>query len=82
MQGGCYLGAWSSEMTPREFWDVCEAFDWYQAAGNAAVVAQRALFAEAPPGSENRTILDGFAAHKFSGKLHGTPQQPKPKQPE
>jgi hypothetical protein len=45
-------------------------------------VAQRALFAEAPVGSENRTILDGFTAHMFSGRLHGTPPQPRPQRPE
>ena len=71
-------------MTPREFWDVCEAFDWYQAAGNAAVVAQRALFADwlQRQGRANLAALHDPANRSFSGKLHGTPQQPKPKQPE
>ncbi len=75
-------------MTPQEFWDACERHDWFHDFSDDARVASRGheaetkLKAQAPLGSENRKIFDGFKLHHFSGSSFGNPKATKPERPQ
>lgn len=74
-------------MTPVEFWDACERFDWYFEMSDDARVyhrgedAKSALLAHAPAGSVNRATWEAFVAHHYSGPSWGTVGQLKPPRP-
>lgn len=74
-------------MQPAEFWDACDGFDWYFEYSDDHRVWRNGtdrraqLVADAPAGSENRKIFDGFQQHHFSGEAFGTKKIDKPEKP-
>lgn len=72
-------------MKPSEFWDACNAHDWYYGFSDdgrvyaAGEKSEQHLRNMAPVGSENRKIYAAFVAHMFSGDGWENPvKSPKP----
>lgn len=75
------------QMTPQQFWDACNKFDWFYEMSDDARVWRRGevdkaeLLTQAPLGSQNRLLWTEFHKHHYSGVAFGTPKHPKPDRP-
>lgn len=77
----------SQPMSPADFYDACEAFDWfYEMSDDSQVwrrgeVVRRALMSHAPEGSENRAIWRAWVDYHYSGEPWSTEKKPAPMRP-
>ena len=78
----------TTKPTLAQFWDKCEAFDWfYEMSDDGSVYragrrAQGEIEALAKAsGPEYEAMWAAFGAHHYSGHAWGTEKQPKPERP-
>ncbi len=74
-------------MTPQEFYDACEKFDWFFEYSDDFSVWRRertnhaALLAHTLGRPDLLAIYDAWFAFMFSGDAFGKPKAPKPERP-